>query len=123
LVELEGYLYRGIGRTYVSLPGRAGGLPLLIKNVLRIISISFLIIFLSSFFVAAVSVLSLNKNIMIQKFAIWADFNSNHLCTDDWSKNTTSVVFLGGDRVLAYMPLNKEGARFSSQTCNFKKQF
>jgi len=28
---LEGYLYRGIGRTYVSLPGRAGGLPVLIK--------------------------------------------------------------------------------------------
>jgi hypothetical protein len=31
LVEIKGYLYRGIGRTYVSLPGRAGGLPVLIS--------------------------------------------------------------------------------------------
>ena len=33
LVEIKGYLYRGIGRTYVSLPGRAGGLPVLISDM------------------------------------------------------------------------------------------
>ena len=33
LVEVKGYLYRGIGRTYVSLPGRAGGLPVLIISM------------------------------------------------------------------------------------------
>ncbi len=33
LVEIKGYLYRGIGRTYVSLPGRAGVLPVLIRSV------------------------------------------------------------------------------------------
>ena len=41
-VEIRGYLYRGIGRTYVSLPGKAGGLPKLItvKRLCELIHIS-----------------------------------------------------------------------------------
>lgn len=41
LVENKGYLYRGIGRTYVSIPDRAGGLPVLIKNQDSLLKVSY----------------------------------------------------------------------------------
>lgn len=98
-------------------------LPIPFKKVAKIIGGSFLIVALSSFFIGVVSNLALNKESLVQRFALWADFNSNHLCTDDWSKKTESVLFLGGDRVLAYQPQNPEGSQFTPETCNYAKSF
>lgn len=39
---------------------------------------------------------------VVKRFAIWADFNSRHLCSGLWSKDVESVLFLDGDKVLAH---------------------
>lgn len=96
-------------------------LPIKLGKVARFFGVSILVILLSSVFIATVANLSLNKKNLISEFAIWADFNSSNLCSDDWTKNAQSVVFLGGDRVLAYKPANPTGSRFVPETCNYSK--
>ena len=83
--------------------------------------VSFLIISLSSFFIGSVANLALNKDLLIKRFALWADFNSNHLCTDTWAMKSESVLFLGGNRVLVYTPTDEK--KFTPQTCDFGKSF
>ncbi len=60
---------------------------------------------------------------LIIKFALWADFNSKSLCTDSWVNNSESILFLDGNRVLAYHPNNPEGYQFTVETCDYKKAF
>lgn len=60
---------------------------------------------------------------LIIKFALWADFNSKNLCTDSWVKNTESILFLDGGRVLAYHPNKPDGYQFTVETCNYNKTF
>jgi hypothetical protein len=69
------------------------------------------------------SKITANQNRLIVEFALWADFSSKNLCTDNWVNNTESVLFLGGDRVLTYHPRNQTGLKFTVETCNFKKTF
>lgn len=107
----------------------SGLLPVLLivpapfKIVIRIFGMSFLTVFLFSFFIVITSSLALNKESLIKSFALWADFNSNNLCTDDWAKKTESVIFLGGKYVLAYQPEGPNGKQFSVETCNYEKKF
>ncbi|NTS78146.1 hypothetical protein HR060_14940 [Catenovulum sp. SM1970] len=96
-------------------------LPIPFKKVLKVFGASFLVLSLSSFFIGSVAKLAFKKETLIKRFALWADFNSNHLCTDTWAIKAESVLFLGGDRVLVYTPSNK--IKFSPETCNFGKSF
>lgn len=98
-------------------------LPIPMKKVGKIVGVSFLVISLSSFFIGVASNLALNKKLMVQGFALWADFNANHMCTDKWALTTDSVLFLGGERVLIYQPNKSIGSQFSAKKCNFEKSF
>lgn len=60
---------------------------------------------------------------LAMRFAIWADFNDSHLCTDDWASKPNSVVFLGDQRVLVFFPKNPLDKRFSVESCNYAKSF
>lgn len=96
-------------------------LPIPFKKVVKILVVSFLAIGSFSAFIGVTSSLALNKEHLVKQFALWADFNSYHLCSDNWAKTTESVLFLGGDRILAYQPTNPEGFQFSVKTCNYEK--
>jgi hypothetical protein len=96
-------------------------LPIPVKKVLKVMGVSFIVIFLSSFFISSVANLTFKKEFLIKNFALWADFNSSHLCTDTWSDKAESVLFLGGNRVLVYTPSKIK--KFSAETCNFGKSF
>lgn len=96
-------------------------LPIPFIKVLKVLGVSFLVISLSSFFIGNVANLAFKKDFLVKNFALWADFNSNHLCTDEWSKQAESVLFLGGNRVLVYTPSKVK--KFSPETCDFGKSF
>jgi len=99
-------------------------LPISFKEVVSLIFKACFGIFLSAFLLSAIFNLSNNMTNMTRSFALWADFNSKHMCSDNvWVKEAESVLFLGGDRVLVYTPSKPEGERFSSKTCNFSKSF
>lgn len=76
-----------------------------------------------SFLAPMMSTITSNQNKLIIEFALWADFSSKNLCTDSWVSRTESVLFLGGNRVLAYQPHNPDGTRFTVETCNYGKTF
>lgn len=58
----------------------------------------------------------------VVKFAIWADFNDSHLCTDSWASEAKGVVFLDNGKVLGYYP--KEGDyKFKVMPCNYDRKF
>lgn len=58
----------------------------------------------------------------VKTFAIWADFNENHLCTDPWVPNAQGVVFLDNGRVLGYFPHATEH-QFKVVSCDYAKEF
>jgi len=93
------------------------------KKILKITGMSFLILTLSSFFLGTIGHLTKNLKVMTKNIALMTDFNENHLCTDEWSKKAQSVIFLGGEKVLAYFPLNQEGNKFIVKSCDYKKTF
>lgn len=97
-------------------------LPAKLKAILKVVGVSFLILFLFSLFIGGVSRLPAEAKNLTKTFALWADFNSQHLCTDSWATGTESVLFLGGDRVLVYQA-NNPLVQFQAQTCNFAKVF
>lgn len=88
-------------------------------KVFKLIGCGLAALFVCSIFLGVVANLSLYKNNLIREFAVWADFNSSHLCKNGWAKDAQGVVFLGGDRVLTYMPKNPQGSRFVPQTCDY----
>jgi len=98
-------------------------LPITLRKLAKFIGITFATVFISSFFVGIIAGLIHNKDMFIKEFALWADFNSAHPCSDDWAKQSQSVLFLGGDRVLAYFPGKPPGQQFSAQSCDFAKRF
>ncbi|MFC3025366.1 hypothetical protein ACFODT_16295 [Vibrio zhugei] len=98
-------------------------LPIGFKKVLKILGVSLLVIFLFSFFVGTITNLSSNAKLITKQFALWADFNSNHLCTDSWSKEAASLLYLGGDRVLVYSPIRPVNQQFHVEHCNFERNF
>lgn len=58
----------------------------------------------------------------VKTFAIWADFNENHLCTDPWASKAQGVVFLDDGRVLGYFP-HATDHQFKVVSCNYAKEF
>ncbi|WP_248749233.1 hypothetical protein [Pseudomonas sp. MWU15-20650] len=96
-------------------------LPVAFKKLAKFTLLVFAVAFFSSVFIGITANLSAHKQMLVEKFALWADFNAHHLCSDDWASTAESVVFLGGNRVLAYFPKNPDGRRFMPKTCNFGK--
>jgi hypothetical protein len=58
----------------------------------------------------------------VKAFAVWADFNDNHLCTDSWASEVKGIVFLDDGRVLGYFP-NASDHQFKVVSCNYAKEF
>lgn len=83
----------------------------------------FIFIFVGAFVLAMSANISRQFRPLAMHFAIWADFNESHLCTDDWANQPNSVVFLGDQRVLVYFPKNSAGNHFSVQSCNYARSF
>ncbi|MDH2917751.1 MAG: hypothetical protein PXX73_00960 [Sideroxydans sp.] len=82
-----------------------------------------LFVFVGAFVLAMSANLANSFKPLAMRFAIWADFNDSHLCTDDWTSKTNSVVFLGDQRVLVFFPENPANSRFSVESCNYAKSF
>ena len=97
-------------------------LPIKFKTLAAFTGTTFLVVFLSSVFIGITAGFASNKELLVTRFALWADFNEKHLCTNDWSNRAQSVLFLGGDRVLAYIPGNPQGSRYVPETCDFAKK-
>ncbi|EJD6474339.1 MULTISPECIES: hypothetical protein [unclassified Providencia] len=94
-----------------------------IRELLKVIMKMCFFVFISSFIISIITSISLNKDYLIKEFALWADFSSNNLCTDEWVNKTESVLFLDGGYVLAYHPQNLKDNQFTVETCNYKKSF
>lgn len=92
-------------------------------KVLKISGVFFGSIFLISFFLSMVFNLTKQIDNVTKEFALLTDFNSSHLCQDNWATGQESVVFLGGHNVLVYNPLKPSGSQFSKETCDFRKSF
>ena len=58
----------------------------------------------------------------VKTFAIWADFNENHLCTDPWASKAQGVVFLDDGKVLGYFP-HATDSQLKVASCNYAKEF
>lgn len=83
----------------------------------------FLFICLGAFALTMSANIARSFHPLAMRFAIWADFNESHLCTDEWAGKPNSVVFLGDHRVLVYFPQNSTGNSFSVESCNYAKGF
>ena len=58
----------------------------------------------------------------VKEFAVWADFNENHLCKDSWASEAKSVVFLDDGKVLGYFP-HASDYQFKVVPCDYARQF
>lgn len=96
-------------------------LPIAFKKLAKFTLLVFAVTFFSSLFIGITANLSAHKQMLVERFALWADFNEHNLCSDDWANASESVVFLGGNQVLAYFPQNPKGSRFMPKICNFRK--
>lgn len=78
-------------------------------------------VYISGFFFTTIVNIVRDRDIFITQFALWADFNSEHLCTDAWTKGADSVLFLGGDWVLAHYSYAPTGEYLKPARCNFSR--
>ncbi|MCG5510202.1 hypothetical protein, partial [Ectothiorhodospira lacustris] len=81
---------------------------------------SVLFILVGAFFLTMSFHLASSFEPLVERFAVWADFHENHLCTNVSAQGAEAVVFIGGDQVLAYFPDNHMGSRFSVESCNYR---
>ncbi|QXI36572.1 hypothetical protein [Pseudomonas xantholysinigenes] len=88
----------------------------------RIVIISILTLMLGAFFFTIGSNIARDKAMLIKTFAVWADFNTSHPCSDDWAPTVDSLVFLEGGKVLTYQKSAKD-EQFKFQSCDYKKAF
>ncbi|MCS6173223.1 hypothetical protein [Shewanella baltica] len=93
------------------------------KKVFKAIGIVLLVTFLMSFFSTLMFKFTLHTKDVAEKFALNTDFNTVHMCKNSWVNEATSLVFLGGSKVLVYSKNKPEGARYKVQTCDFAKSF
>jgi hypothetical protein len=93
------------------------------KKTLKHSAIFFSGVLLTSLFLTMVSIFPKYLDDITTKFALWSDFNSSHLCADEWSKKSESVIFLGGPNMLAYYPSNELGQKFKVEVCQSWKSF
>jgi hypothetical protein len=94
-----------------------------IKTIAKWSALLLCCIYLVSFFLTTAENISKNVNNVALSFALWADFNEKHTCTDNWVAEATGVIFLDGEKVLAYFPKNTNGKHFEVKTCNLQKTF
>ncbi|MGH8506923.1 MAG: hypothetical protein ACRETM_13350 [Stenotrophobium sp.] len=66
--------------------------------------------------------ISNNFKTAVKAFALWADFNENHLCTDSWARDAKSVVFLDNGKVLGNFP-QADDYKFKVVSCDYAKKF
>lgn len=78
---------------------------------------------LVSFFLTMAGNISEGVNDVALNFALWADFNEVHTCSDDWASSAKSVIFLDAEKVLAYFPSSEDGKNFQVKSCNSLKAF
>jgi uncharacterized membrane protein len=93
------------------------------KKVFKAIGVVLLVTFLMSFFSTLMFKFTLHTKDVAEKFALYTDFNTVHMCNDEWAKEATSLIFLGGSKVLVYSEKMKAGARYKVQTCDLAKSF
>ncbi|HDY7887654.1 TPA: hypothetical protein ACGUWK_004373 [Vibrio vulnificus] len=93
------------------------------KKILKVTVLFFLTIFLVSFLLQTASNISNRVGDIALNFALWADFNESHLCSDEWVKQSQRVIFLGGDKVLVHDPSSEVGRQFKVESCNMRKVF
>lgn len=93
------------------------------KKIAKSSALFFLCVFLMSFFLTTASNISRHLNDVTMRFAIWADFNEHHLCTNPWSTRSKGVIFLGGNKVLVYFPRNEKGSQFKVESCDLQESF
>lgn len=82
----------------------------------------FLVVFIGFVALAQASDIAKNFKPTVKAFAVWADFNENHLCTDPWAHEAKSVVFLDDGKVLGYFP-NEKDYQFKVVPCDYAKKF
>lgn len=58
----------------------------------------------------------------VKAFAVWADFNENHLCLDSWASEAKGVVFLDNGKVLGFFP-QASNYHFKVVSCDYAKKF
>lgn len=80
-------------------------------------------IFLVSFFLTMAGNISEGVDDVALNFALWADFNEIHTCSDGWASSAKSVIFLDAEKVLAYFPSSEDGKKFQVKSCNSLKTF
>lgn len=80
-------------------------------------------IYLVSFFLTMAGNISKSVDDVALNFALWADFNESHTCSDDWASSAKSVIFLDAEKVLAYFPSGEDGKHFQVKSCNSLKAF
>ncbi|PBP57531.1 hypothetical protein CCL10_05080 [Pseudomonas syringae] len=90
-------------------------------KVLILAAAAFAFVYATNFFFAMIVNIVRNRDIVITQIALWADFNSDHLCTDAWASASDSVLFLGSDWVLAHYPHAAPGERLKPVHCNFSR--
>lgn len=91
------------------------------RKVLILAAAAFAFVYATNFFFAMIVNIVRNRDVVITQVALWADFNSDHLCTDAWASASDSVLFLGGDWVLAHNPHAASGERLKPVHCDFAR--
>lgn len=88
-------------------------------KVLIVAGSAFAFVYATNFFFTVIVNIVRDRDVFITRVALWADFNSEHLCTNAWTTGTDSVLFLGGDWVLAHYPYAPPGQKLKPERCNF----
>lgn len=94
-----------------------------LKKTFKITGCILVLTFLMSFFVTLMLNFTMHIKDVTRIFALNTDFNSSHLCKDDWSNKSKSVIFLGGNKVLAYFDSREPGSQFEVVDCDYTKSF
>lgn len=94
-----------------------------LKTTFKILGGVFVSIFLVSFFVTLMFSFTMHVKDVARTFALNTDFNSFNLCKDEWSNKSKSVIFLGGNKVLAYFESRDPGKQFEVVNCDYAKSF
>lgn len=76
-----------------------------------------------SFFLTMVGNIPKQINNITTQFALTTDFNEHHMCSNSWATSAKGVIFLGGNKVLAYFPNNERGNQFKIKTCHTDMSF
>jgi hypothetical protein len=94
-----------------------------LKKTFKITGSVLALTFLMSFFVTLMLGFTMHVKDLTRTFALNTDFNSSYLCSDEWATKSSSVIFLGGNKVLAYFETREVGNKFEVVECDHAKSF